>query len=723
MSDMTRPAGWAECARGHLHAAVDRVVMVRDMKSAIVRAIVRATAVLLAVLALPDARAQLRPDGATASFRGSLPPPPVAPLTAEQEAVITRRLHELDADFASVKSHVRSADIAVLLEAVRLALEFDEWYDPDPAKSLAKAGAVLDEAGRRIAALREGRTPWLDGPGTKLVGFHSAIDDSPQPYGVEVPEGLKIGQTAVPMWIWLHGRGDTTTNLNFVHARLTAKRAVQFAPTGAIVVHPFGRYCNGWKSAGETDVFECRDDAAARFGVDPDRIALAGFSMGGAGAWHLGAHHADQWACVHAGAGFADVKRYQKLTPERYPPWYEQRLWGMYDVPDAARNFFNVPLVVYSGEVDPQRDAAEYMLEILAAEGLRPPHLIGPDTGHRYHPETSRDVQTRIEEAVRRGRERFPDEIRIQTKTPFYGRMKWINLHGMEQSWREARLDARVIDATTIDITTRNVSRIVLYPPPQVRGGDGRLRVRIDGTMLDLVVGPERPAFETFMRPGPSVPASFCRLVREGGHWRDFGNDRPFEHSGPEGGKCRAHPGPMDASFMKRFLVVLPDGRSSAPAVDAWVEAESRRFLERWRGLMRGTARVVSAKDISDPRAAGRTQSLVLWGTPESNSCIRALLAELPLDWSATHVGMRGKESFDAASHVPAFTYPGLGSPDFEMVINSGLTFREAHDRTNSLQNPKLPDWAILDVTHPPGPEAAGRVVAADFFDDQWQLR
>jgi hypothetical protein len=84
---------------------------------------------------------------------------------------------------------------------------------------------------------------------------------------------------------------------------------------------------------------------------------------------------------------------------------------------------------------------------------------------------------------------------------------------------------------------------------------------------------------------------------------------------------------------------------------------------------------------------------------------------------------MKGKPSLDASTHVPALTYPALKSPGFEAVINSGLTFREAHDKTNSLQNPKLPDWAILDITQPPSAETAGKVLAADFFDDRWQVK
>jgi len=679
--------------------------------------------VLLLALLPSFAFAQLSPNGATASFKGSLPPKPTAALSADQEAGIEARLKSLMTDLASVKKHPQAADAEIFLKAVRYALDFDEWYDKKPEDGLKKANALLDEAAKRIDGLKKNQTPWLDGSGQKVLGFYSKLDDSPQPYGVEIPEGLDYQVKRTPMWIWLHGRGDTATDLNFVYSRLMAKKPGQFQPAGTIVIHPFGRYCNGWKSAGETDVFECRDDAMKRFNIDSNRVAIAGFSMGGAGAWHLGAHYADQWACVHTGAGFADVKRYQKLTPDKFPVWYEQKLWGFYDVPDYARNFLNVPLISYSGEQDAQRDSAEYMMEVLAKEGIKPPHLIGPGMGHKYHPETIKEVQAWIEKAVAKGRELFPDEVHIQTKTPLYGRVKWVNLHGLDESWKDARIDAKVLDGQTIEIKTSNVCRIVLYPPPQARKGGGKVKVIVDGAALNLTVGPELPQFENFLSPGPKVPNSLCRLIKENGQWRDFGNATPFQHEGPEGGKPTSHPGLIDTAFMKRFLVVLPDGQSSSTAVDAWVKAESEHFLTRWRSLMRGDVRVVRASEVKDIFAEGKTQGLILWGTPESNACIKAVLGGLPLTWDAKKVGMKSKDSFDAATHVPVLAYPALKSAGFEVVINSGLTFREAHDKTNSLQNPKLPDWALLDITQAPSAESAGKVVAADFFDDRWQVK
>ena len=80
-----------------------------------------------------------------------------------------------------------------------------------------------------------------------------------------------------------------------------------------------------------------------------------------------------------------------------------------------------------------------------------------------------------------------------------------------------------------------------------------------------------------------------------------------------------------------------------------------------------------------------------------------------------------GKQEGPVGSCIPVFCYPNPLNPDRYVVLNSGLTFREAHDKTNSLQNPKLPDWAILDIMQPPSVASSGKVIAADFFDSQWK--
>ncbi len=144
-------------------------------------------------------QAQLSPTGATASFKGSLPPKPTAALSAGQEAGIEKELAAVKVEFESVKKHPRSADAAIFIKAVRYALDFDEWYDKKPEDGVKKAAALLDEAKKRIASLKENKTPWMDGSGQKVLGFYSKLDDSAQPYGVEIPDVLEIGKKEIPI--------------------------------------------------------------------------------------------------------------------------------------------------------------------------------------------------------------------------------------------------------------------------------------------------------------------------------------------------------------------------------------------------------------------------------------------------------------------------------------------------------------------------------------------
>ncbi len=117
-----------------------------------------------------------------------------------------------------------------------------------------------------------------------------------------------------------------------------------------------------------------------------------------------------------------------------------------------------------------------------------------------------------------------------------------------------------------------------------------------------------------------------------------------------------------------------------------------------------------------------QTSNLILWGDIRSNPLIARMLPKLPVRWTPDEVGVGGV-TFPTDTHTLLLGYPNPLAPQRRIVINSGLTFREAHDRTNSLQNPKLPDWAVLNVSQPPNAEAAGKIVSADFFDSHWRVK
>jgi hypothetical protein len=177
--------------------------------------------------------------------------------------------------------------------------------------------------------------------------------------------------------------------------------------------------------------------------------------------------------------------------------------------------------------------------------------------------------------------------------------------------------------------------------------------------------------------------------------------------------------GPIDDVFYEPFLVVAPSGTSPHPHVEAWVRAELAHFQDRWRRLFRGDLRLKLDRDVTADDL--QKYSLILWGDPASNELIGRALPQLPLQWNEASLTM-GKQSFAAETHVPCLIYPNPLGRGY-VVLNSGPTFRESHDRTNSQQTPKLPDWAAIDLSQPPDAVQPGRIAAAGFFDEQWQWR
>jgi hypothetical protein len=501
-----------------------------------------------------------------------------------------------------------------------------------------------------------------------------------------------------PLYVWLHGRGDKNTDLHFLQERAT--KVGQISPPGAIVLHPFGRHCVGWKHAGESDVFEAV--AHHQEEVKPSCRVLIGFSMGGAGAWHIGAHYPYAWCAVSPGAGFAETARYQRLTPDRYPPAYEQKLWGQYDVPNYVRNLFNTHVIAYSGELDKQIQAARVMEEAYQAEGRELTHLIGPGVEHKYEPKTLQFLLTQLADVAHEPM-RPRKQIYLQTQTLQYSQMDWIEILKLEEHWKDSRVDAEILGETDYRIRTKNVATIKVGPGVSL----DPCRLTIDDTVL--TIGTKRPVV----------------LVNRDGKW-EWDRDRwgLEDVDVYQATKRPGLTGPIDDAFDNRFLVVIPTGKSKNARFQEWQESELAHFVNRWRALMRGQVRMKKDSEVTEEDLEAH-RNLIVWGDPDSNQILAKLIGNTPVSFANGRWTL-GNCEFNGDQFVPAMIFPrkhANGEYRSYIVLNSGLTFREGHDRTNSLQNPKLPDWAIIDITQPPDAFAAGRIHDAGFFDEDWKLK
>jgi hypothetical protein len=135
---------------------------------------------------------------------------------------------------------------------------------------------------------------------------------------------------------------------------------------------------------------------------------------------------------------------------------------------------------------------------------------------------------------------------------------------------------------------------------------------------------------------------------------------------------------------------------------------------------MRGDYRVKKDTEVTDEDI--KRFHLVLWGDASSNAIIAKLMKQLPISWDATSIKV-GSKTYAASEHALAMIYPNPLNPANYVVLNSALTWREYNDRNNSLQNPKLGDWAIIGLDVAPTNDIPGRIVATEFFDELWALK
>ena len=523
-----------------------------------------------------------------------------------------------------------------------------------------------------------------------------------QPYGLVIPQSFSTDPWRKRrLDIWLHGRDNKLSELKFIQQRRTS--AGQFVPPDTIVLHPYGRFCNAFKFAGEVDVHEALGHVKQNYPVDNSRVSIRGFSMGGAGCWHLAAHHAGDWAAAAPGAGFAESLEYLGLSKKgTLPPQYERTLWGLYDATLYAGNFFNTATVAYSGEDDKQIQAARIMERFLTGEGLTLRHVIGPKTGHKYHPAAKAEIDERINAIVARGRNAVPSEVRLVTRTLRYNRQAWVQVDGLDEHWMPARVEAGLIGNRHIEISTINVSRLVLSMP------SGTCPLRPNGSPTVIIDGQKLSGDR--VRTDRSWESRFIKAI---GQWRLVGR---FEFAGLA--KRPSLQGPIDDAFMDRFVMVKPTGRANSEAIGKWTEAQLGQALSDWELQFRAKPRVVD--DIDLTRDDIENSNLILWGDAGSNLLIERIIDQLPLNWTSDTLAL-GQAEAGAGTHVPVLIFPNPLNPNRYVVLNSGFTFSRFGHMSNATQTPKLPDWALVDITKPYNAGDPDCIAAAGFFNERWQ--
>ncbi len=654
--------------------------------------------------------ATMMPDDATAQAP-NFEPAKTVKIAAEDRARFEAALKELDASFGKPhlpfearyeKDSYAWDDAEIGRKALRWILKHDEFYQP---RFVAMTDRVIAMTRDRLAKMNDEHEPR---PGFgRVYGYLSGVDGSVQPFAVYFPPdfSLKDHETKRGLLVVLHGRNQTLNEVSFIDAHEGKPYPKSEIDNGMnrIVLHVYGRTNNAYRWAGEMDVIEALQATQIRFPVDTSKIDLQGFSMGGAGAWHLGLHRPDLWKTVEAGAGFNETRKYARRRELK--PWEEKTL-HIYDAFESARNTAGVPTIGYGGEEDPQLQASTNVLEQLKSEGFATKvdgllttvegldflRVVGAKMGHKVDPASRRTMDDFVK--------RFPvkksypkiDFVTYSLKHPGWG---GVLIYALDRHYDRAWVQAHVSD----DGKTLTIDRL-----------DNIAAFRV-----------ERPGVETVILDGNShdlqAPGDFrfVVFVKQAGKWKSVdGEDARKVAFGPT--KRPGLTGPIDDAFSSGFLVVGPSDGAAGPA-----KSMLQTFANTWSKHLRGDLPVISPEAKTplgiDPFGPSGGQHLILFGDMKSNPILAKIVPNLKqIRWTETEFTLGGK-TYSTKDYIPALIAPNPLNPDNYVVINSGHTFGDKDfEGTNALLYPRMGDWGVLKLKE----DGTTELVDSGFFGENW---
>jgi hypothetical protein len=142
--------------------------------------------------------------------------------------------------------------------------------------------------------------------------------------------------------------------------------------------------------------------------------------------------------------------------------------------------------------------------------------IYGLGVGHKYTPEAKEEIEERIDAIAAKGRNPWPRQVRFETWTLKYNRMRWVTVDAMDREYERARVEAGVENDHTVQVKTLNIAAVTF----DFGSGAGVLNPA------------SKPAIvidnQTVSAPGPLSDGSWiAHLHKTGSRWRSAKRIRP----------------------------------------------------------------------------------------------------------------------------------------------------------------------------------------------------
>jgi dipeptidyl aminopeptidase/acylaminoacyl peptidase len=558
---------------------------------------------------------------------------------------------------------------------------------------LASRGQVLHSATAKLRIRRSDQT--------QKRTFLSEIDGSVQYWALNPAQ--PIGRTSPPPALFLSVHGASVEAIGQADAYSPKSWGHLVAPTNR---RPYGF---DWESWGRMDAMEVLELARNQLHPDPQRIYLTGHSMGGHGAWQLGALFPDHFAAVGPSAGwisffsYADGRRFTNATPVEA---LLERATAPCDTLTLETNYLQEGVYILHGTDDDNVPVtqARTMAERLGRFHRDFQYHEQPGASHWWDAsdEPGADCVDWAPMFDFFAHHVIPTDqslrqICFTTVNPgVSASCHWLEIeqqiHALKQSVVDVRWDPgkrRFVG------TTENVARLA-FSLNHVKPGQP-LKVELDGQTLDNI-------------PWPNAPKLW--LQNEGGHWRLTSKLSPAL-KGP------LRYGPFKDAFRHHMIFVY--GTKGTPEENAWALNKARFDAESF--WYRGNGSVDVIPDAAFNPLTAPDRGVILYGNSDSNGAWPALLADSPVQVRRGEIRL-GSRSSTGDDLACLFLRPRLGSAVacVAVVSGSGVTGMRLTDRLPYfLSGVEYPDVTVIGSEMLK--QGSKGVRAAGFFGVDWSVQ
>ena len=451
------------------------------------------------------------------------------------------------------------------------------WLAPDGALTGDERHEALMDAAELLAALDAGRD-YLAGRRNEFwSAYYSRADATGQHFTMVVPADYDPAK-AYPLVVELHGMGGRPSPFR---DRICGEDYIE--------VMPWGRGDAGYAGLGEDDVMRIIAYTKQWYRIDPDRVYVAGDSMGGGGTWAMASRHADLFAAAAPVYGYAE---------------------GL-----ALENLRHVPVFNQHGQQDQAVpcDQSRFAVSMLQKMGYAVAHKEFPVAGHGI-----RDRLPVRDWLLRQRRPDRPAAVTCTCQTPELGRAYWLRIRRLVDPHLRARVQARVAgrgEHQTLTLSPANVEVLE----------------------LDIAAMPVDPAAGLLVQAGPTLlecPAPLPQrlfVVRRGDGW-----SLARRWSPPVSPVRTYRPGAAADLYTGEPLLVVYGTKGDPKRTDLLRQAAEKVAATAWGGRVRnGRFPVKPDREVGGDDLA--RFNLVLLGGARDNRLTERVLPKLPLTINDNH--------------------------------------------------------------------------------------